>query len=146
MEVRYQIFPEEGLLIQQYLSDWNLNSYVDYFNEVMSHPDFHKVTKVFSDVTQIDLLTPYKQMQELIEFRQHKIKSKYFNVHLISNSTNTAFVLLYQQQLKDKGFDYEYCSTLEKAMMLLNLPFTLFEMENRLQHLKHRFANNHSTL
>ena len=142
MEVRYQIFPEEGLLIQQYLSDWNLNTYVEYFSEVMSHPDYHKVTKVFSDVTSIDLLTPYKELQQLIDFRQNRIRSKYFNVHLISNSTNTAFVLLYQQQLKEKGYDYEYCSTLEKAMMLLNLPFTLHEMEHRLENLEERFVRN----
>ena len=57
-------------------------------------------------------------------------------------STNTAFVLLYQQQLKEKGYDYEYCSTLEKAMMLLNLPFTLHEMEHRLENLEERFVRN----
>jgi len=139
MLIKYQIFKEKNLLIQKYYGNWSLKHYKDFFMAFMKDPDFKYVEKVLTDFTEVDLITAYKELDDLIAFRVKHIKNKYFNVHLINNSSNTAIIHLYQQQLQNRGYEYEYCSTLEKALILLNLPFSSFEMDAMLNNLSLEF-------
>lgn len=139
MLIKYQIFKEKNLLIQKYFGEWSLQQYKDCFMAFMKDPDFKYVEKVLTDFTEIDLITAYKELDALVAFRVEHIKTRYFNVHLINNSTNTAIVHLYQKQLQDQGYEYEYCSTIEKALILLNLPFSSFEIDAMLNNLTLEF-------
>lgn len=135
MVIKYQFFKEKGLLVKKYTGIWSLEEYKDQYQIILGHSDFKHVEKVLSDVTEINLESAYKELESLVAFREFSIKSKYFNVHLISNPANTAVIHLYHRQLREKGFDYEYCSTLEKALILLNLPYSSFEMDQMIENL-----------
>ncbi|MBT8265457.1 MAG: hypothetical protein KJO41_00965 [Bacteroidia bacterium] len=137
MVIKFQFYKETGLLVMKYSGSWSFQDYKDQFNMILKIPEFKQIKKVLSDVTEINLESCYKELDALVKFREQHVKSKYFNVHLISNSANTAIIHLYHQQLREKGFEYEYCSTLEQALTLLNLPYSAFEMGYMLEHLEH---------
>ena len=79
------------------------------------------------------------ELNHLIDFRDQTLQKRYNTVHLVDSPMATAFSHLYSEKLNQKGFHYNYCSTIEHALNLLELDIIAIEMEDILKNLTHQF-------
>jgi len=139
MKIEFQFFPDMQLLIQRYLGDFSFDHYPAYMYEMMKDPHWEKVERVLTDIREVNPKEAIANLSKLIKFRDEVVGKKYLNVFLVSAPLATATVHLYQDPLAKKDYDYQYCSTLEYALELLELESTKSEMEPLLENLDHQF-------
>ena len=132
MKIQYQIFKEKNLLIQKYIGDFSIE-YTNYMYKLMNEPEWKYVKKVLTDLRKVNLKPAFKNLDELIKFRVENVKNNYLDVCVVNNHPfSISLVHFYQQGLFTKGYNYKYCSTIERALSLLEL----HEMEGVLMNLR----------
>lgn len=136
MNIYYQIFKNRGLLVLKITGEWSMSKYKENVGLIMKDPEFKYVTKFLSDFREFDISTTMiNELDELAQIRKEIIKKKYKNVYIISTPPSTVMAHLYTKKLSEKGYSYNYCSTLKKALELLNLDETEMEMEQLIQNI-----------
>jgi len=121
VEIYYQIYKEQHLIIQKYIGIWSSAIYKSYCNNILINPDFKEVNTILTDFLDVNLEPAFLDLDELISIRNNIIKIKYNNVMIVNTPKNTATAHLYQDALDKLGHNYIYCSTYEQAFLSLGL-------------------------
>ncbi len=138
MKIEYEFIEKEKLLIQKYSGEFSLEHYIAYVNTVLKTKEWNFVKKIFSDFRNIDFIKAFKELNKLTEIRDTAIKKKFVNIFIVDKPNTTAFANLYQEN-QAKEFNYNYCSTVDFAIKILNLQINKIEMEHILENLKFEF-------
>lgn len=136
MEIRYQTFKDNKLLVLKWIGEWSLENLREYSKELSKDPDMKLISKIMSDLRDAKLDGALKDIDFLVRRQEENTVNKYINVHIVTDPSSTVVSHLYQQKLKAKGFSYEYCSTVAHALELLNLNMDANEMEELLRNMK----------
>jgi deoxyxylulose-5-phosphate synthase len=139
MKIRYQFFQDHNLLIQKYVGEWSTLHYEEFVDLLLSGNEIKKTEKILTDLREINLKFAIAD-EEYIKGIRNKIPYTHFNnIHLVENPLSTAIAHLYQEQFVAEGLNYNYCSTMLRAIELLSLKLTVDEMENRLKSLENQY-------
>ena len=141
MEIQYQFFKEDNLLVQKYIGDFSIEDHMTYINNLLKNPKCKCIKKVFSDFRKIKPDLTLEIIEKLTKFRIETIRKKYLNVFLVDNPESTVIAHLYQQKLLNYNYcrtTYEYCSTIDYAINLLKLSETKIKMGDILNNLKYK--------
>ncbi len=133
MRIDYKILPEKNLLIQQYSEGFDVEDYEHYIERVKKDPWWECVKYVLTDARGVESGIAYENLNHLVYLRTEVIQKKYFNVFLVDKPLATATVIAYKDIMGPKGFEYEFCSTLPHALLLLKLRNQQIEIEQILQ-------------
>ena len=139
MKMSYQFIEDYNLLIQKGSGEWSTEHYIKYIDTILNNKKMVNVTKIFSDLRNINLEKAFQDINLLADLRDKIINLDYTNVHIVSNPISTAIAHLYQDKLISKGFNYNYCSTVKTALILLNLDISENEMEALLNKIENQF-------
>ena len=104
----------------------------------MSNEKWKNIDKVLTDMTDANLQSALDRLGKLIEFRIDSVDQEYYNVFLVADPQTTAITHLYQKRLKDYNLAYDYCSTIEHAIELLELDYSTIEMKMKINSLENR--------
>ena len=88
-----------------------------------------------------DLLKiPIAEVNDIVKYRLERgsVLKNIKTVHLVNTSYETAFTVLYTQQIPGEIADTAVCSTLSRAIQLLDIDFTEAELEEHLRNLAFR--------
>jgi aspartyl/asparaginyl-tRNA synthetase len=135
MKIKYEFINEENLLIQKYIGEFSFNDYMDYINIILEKDDWNNVEKILSDFRSIDLDNAINELDKLVNLRKETIKKNYKNVFLTNNPNTTVFAHLYQNSLD--RYNYNYCSTIDYAIKILDLKISDKKLENIIDNLKY---------
>lgn len=139
MQIQYQIFKKNNLKIHKFSGLFSIDIYNAYMNEIINKTDWKNVKRVITDLRDCSFNINLEDIQKLVLFRDKVVKKKYRNIFIVNNPTSTAIVHLYQQDLLKKKYDYEYCSTVEHAIELLELEEFNEEIVFAITNLKNKF-------
>ena len=139
MEIQYKIFKEDKLLVQKYNGDFSIEKYQDYIRTLTNNQSWKDIELVLTDLRNVNLSPVYNNIENLITIRSNTIKKKYLNVFLVDTPRETAILHLYQEGLIKKNYNYAYCSTIEKAIELLNSNTSEKELEEMISNLNSSF-------
>ena len=121
MEVDYKIIKDYGLLVQRYKGFFDFDEFVSYSRKVMEDPEWEHVDKVITDIRDADITQFYEKMDTLLKYRKDVIRKSFINVFIVNNPLSTVTAFLYKDRLSNYSYRYEYCSTVEYALELLDL-------------------------
>ena len=142
MEIKYQLFREENLLIQKFLGVFSLETHLRYHQFQMENEEFNQVQKVLIDLRDIHFelsINIFREiMNHIISVRKNAVqqKSKSNNVQIVF-WVNQPLTTVIAQQVKRSNphLNYNYCAMKENVVRILNLPpdLNLDEMIHNLE-------------
>ena len=129
MEIKYQIFENENLLIQKYRGIFTIEDYINYSRYIAEHLASKSIKKVLIDFQEIifsDITDAFnKNLERIVNIRKHinenELKNK--NVTLViwvDKPIPTAIALLFTANFS--SLNYKFCSTAENVIEILTLP------------------------
>jgi len=135
MNTNYKIVKKHKLLVQKYTGVFCFDELFDHIKNVIKDPDWGNVENIITDLRDINLDVFYENMDYFLKYRDNNIMNSYFNVFIVNTPLSTAVVHLYKEQLDSDKYKYEYCSTLEYALVFLGIPDHFDEIENIIEKL-----------
>jgi hypothetical protein len=139
MKIYYEFFEDQNLLIQKFLGDWSTEIYEKYIEVSLKTIDINKIEKILTDMRQVNLKPAADDEAKLIGIRNAIPNKHFINIYLVENPLTTAMSHIYQEKLMAAGLKYNYCSTMEQALKLLDLDIDVHEMEQRIKTIQHQY-------
>ncbi len=136
MKTEYQIINEEKLLLLKFIGAWSLDDYKKSLEKFLQMENLESINKILSDFREVSSEQAIGQVKELVEIREKIIKKKYTHVRIVNNPLITGLAHLYREELNKKGYLDNYCSTIERAITILNLNIETKKVENLLNNLE----------
>lgn len=148
MEIRYQLFMEENLLVQKFIGDFSIQFYKENVAKIYKNIDVEKVKKVlidFRDVSPspVDAFAIKGNVEKMIAFRKKIQKEKLpkhdvKRVMWVIDPVQTVVMHLFTSAFeKDK---YKYCTTEAKVIDFLSIN-TDFDLSNKIDQLNNVITN-----
>jgi hypothetical protein len=146
MQIKYNIYREEGLLIQKFYGNFSIDRYLHYSQFISTIPEANNIQKVLIDFRDIDFEglseDPSQTLDKIIDVRKkiNRDVLKRTNIkHIIwvDKPLPTAIIHIFMSNFPD--LDYSYCTTLEMVQKSLNLPAPLINLEEITSNLENRF-------
>jgi hypothetical protein len=147
MEVKYQFFEKEGLLIQKFAGLFSMQDYQRYNRELMANPALFSINKVlndFRDITIDETIDDFEgHVERMAEFRKHVVKNELKRndvivVFWVDKPFPTVIVQLFKEILSDQH--YHYCSSRESLLDILKLPGHMQNLDDIITNLTNSFG------
>lgn len=146
MEIKYEVFADEQLLIQQFIGQFSLRTYIRYNKFIRAQYTDDEIRKVLIDFRRVIFPeTPngfMSKMNRIIQARQDIADSE-------TNSTGVPRVFWVDQplpaviahifQIRFGRLNYNYCTTAERVLMNLRLNGETFPLDDKIDHLANHF-------
>lgn len=129
MKVYYKFIEEQNLLVQKVIGDWDTNLMINFHHFLMEQKEIEFVKNIFTDFRGVSLLSVYEDLVRISKLREQFHKNINKIVHLLDLPDSTAMSMLYSDLLKKNGHSSFSCSTIKKGLYILELRYTVDEME-----------------
>jgi hypothetical protein len=139
MIVKYQIFKEKHLLVARYEGNFCLKRYKEHVLKVVDAPDWDLVNKILIDLRLLEVQFKIDDIKTLVDIKKNIIKKEHISVQLVDKPMITALSHLLQEEFKNLDLTTEYCSTIKKAIELININFKENELIEILDNLENTF-------
>ena len=147
MDIKYQIFEDEKLLIQKFNDKFDFEKYVHYAMGNMSKISSFEINKIlidFRDIVFEGKEPPddfFETVDKIINIRKEmkdkmNIRGKVKIVFLVDKPIPTVIAHMFQSNLPDS--EYHYCSTENSVYTKLKLPRD-FSIDSAINNLKESF-------
>ena len=151
MEIKYQLYEEEHLLIQRYSGQFSFEKYFKFSHHIIqTYVPKKVIKKVLLDLRDLQLgkledeipVEFEEDLERVIEirkkFKENQLKNKEFkSVIWVDKPQSTVIAHLFMQRFP--AGDYDYCSTAPIAIELLKLPSRFDNLEQIIEDLEHTF-------
>ncbi|MGD2035320.1 MAG: hypothetical protein PVF73_09715 [Bacteroidales bacterium] len=146
MEIKYQIFEKEKILVQKYTGSFSLELYMRYSAFIMSQPASGFINNViidFRDFSFNDIPGDFSEtLQRIVEVRKNinRKEKRMENVTVVfwvNKPMPTVIVHMFKSSFSD--MDYHYCSTAEHVRELTNAPDRFNDLDDIINNLENTF-------
>lgn len=146
MEIKYEIFQKEGLLIQKFYGFFSIDTYRRYSQFISKRPEAASIQKVLLDFREINFEglpdDPYHTLDKVIEIRKKINKeilkrSNIKHVIWVNKPIPTAVIQIFMDSFP--GMDYSSCTTLAMVLQNLKLHVHLNDLEKITSNLENTF-------
>lgn len=146
MEIKYQFFEKDNLLIQSYSGDFSFEQYMQYMGFFESSFDLRNISKVIIDFRLIRFtyeLENFKERMEQIiairkELHEKKIKrTDTIMVFWVDKPIPIAIAKIFKEIFSD--LNYNYCSSTNSVHEHLNTSAEIFDLEYISNNLENTF-------
>ncbi len=146
MEIKYQIFEDDNLLIQKFIGVFLIERYMKYLGYLMKALHTNMINEVLIDFRDVTFDATPEDFEDTVDkIMQHR---KYLNENIIKrenvtiifwvdNPLSTAIANLFQNNFST--MDYRYCSTLDSVNNILKLPEHFKNLEDVINTLENTF-------
>ena len=153
MEIRYQLFEKDYLLIQKFIGLFSIEDYLSYNGQVSKELSLSPVKKVLLDFRDLLFTETNDKMpsdfrekiNKMVEIRKNINQNEHKNrevtlVILVENPLPIVIALLFTNSFSDSN--YNYCLTAEKAIGILDIPSYKDNLENIILNLENSFIKH----
>lgn len=144
MEIKYQVFENEKLLIQKFIGFFSIELYMRYAPTILRNPAMRSIDKVLIDFREIDFsnvpddfdegLGRMTEMRKNIQEKEIK-RNDVTIVFWVDKPIPTVIAQVFQENFSN----YKYCSTAENVLENLKITDTLFDLEKIVENLQNSF-------
>lgn len=146
MDIRFQIFKTEKLLIQRYSGVFSFDIYCQHMQYIMNIPGSEYIQKIlidFRDIRfEIDDVDVETVVSRVAKVRKANIKKSEgggnIHVFLVDKPIPTVMADLFIENLPN--YKYSYCSTIEKASTILKLSDSFEGLESIINNLENVYS------
>ncbi len=143
MTITYTYIAEKNLLVQKYKGKACHDTYKQHLAGLLNAPFANEIKYVLSDLTEMDVDDVIKSVVQTSTTRNNKVTFPFKEVLLVTAPATTAFATLLQRIGSDNAV-FHFCSTIEKALTLLNVDLTPDNAKALLEDLGKKAAIRHS--
>jgi hypothetical protein len=153
MEIKYQFFEEEHLLIQKFTGLFSLEGYIKYNSQISKDNPSKTINKVLIDFRDLvfnqnnDVIPDdfNEKLERISEIRKNINQKQHQNKEItlviwVDKPLPTVIAHLFVNNFSK--MNYNYCSTSSKAIEILKIPWQFNYLENIVNRLKNSFKNN----
>lgn len=144
MEIKYQLFEKEKLLIQKFIGIFSIELYMSYAPTIMKNPQMRAINKVLVDFRDIDfsnvpldfgegldrITNMRKEMQEK-EIKRNDVTIVFW----VDKPIPTVIAQIFNANFSN----YYYCSTSKNALEILKISSPPFNLEKSVENLENTF-------
>lgn len=150
MEIKYQFFENEKLLIQKFKGSFSVSGYMQYISFFMKDRNLYKINKIINDFRDMDIeeLSDrfFTIMEKMTEIRRNILKKVVKRkspqvVFWVSNPNATVMAHLFIKNLKNSS-NYQYFSSIDKIMAHLKLSSEFDNLDKVIDGLSNSFKSN----
>lgn len=147
MEVKFQIFEKEKLLIQKFIGSFAFNSYVHYSKYLVQNFNLNPVNKVIIDFRQLqfdkDLIEVKHEVGKMANFQKNEIpehikNKKVKRLFWVDTPLPTVIAHMFISQFPNE--ESSFCSSLENALLFLNYKKNEIDLESMIDNLDHSYS------
>jgi len=135
LRIVYGYIENEKLFIIKWTGEWDLVAYKNSMNDFINFIKSSEVEKVIQDISDLNFDIKMLDFEELVKLRKEKITKIYKTVYITKKPQDVVFSHLYLMEFLDKD-SMMYCSTTEKAIELLSLSISDFDLKNKILNLE----------
>jgi hypothetical protein len=140
MRIKYQSFIDINLLIVKYEGDFCIDRYKEHVIHIIQKPEWQFIDRVLVDLRYCKVDMQISDLAKFADIKKNLFNKKHKSVQLVDKPMITALMHLLQTEFKDNNYlNIEYCSTVEKAIDLLDIKFKILEFNKILKNLKNTF-------
>ncbi len=140
MEIKFQIIPEQNLIVHKLTGDFDMDCYTQYSETIVQCPEWNKVDKMLSDIRGLNTINAPNCIDFMAKIRREVYKREYINILLVDTPLTTAHSHIYKTCIQTDKFRYKYCSTLKHALTILDIEMTEKQAEEYLLNLENEFV------
>ena len=148
MEIKYQIFESEKLLIQKFIGFFSIELYMRYSQLIMQHPASSFINQVlidFRDINFDDIPDDFIEGVDKVKEIRRKIQEN----EIKREDTTVVFwvdkpiptVIAHTFKKNFPNLIYSYCSTEENVLKFMELPEHLLDLESITRNLENTFRD-----
>ncbi|MBN2523881.1 MAG: hypothetical protein JXB24_11455 [Bacteroidales bacterium] len=145
MEIRYQIFEKENLLVEKFTGDLSVELYLQYAGYIMRHPLRKSISKVLIDFRDILFEDLYKRDFDEVVDKMKEIRENARNNEIQMRDTKVVFWVdkpiptVIAHIFKNSFPNYNYYSSEKHVIENLEIPEHLTNLENIVENLENTF-------
>ncbi|WP_298364885.1 hypothetical protein [uncultured Lutibacter sp.] len=140
MIIKYQSFINSNLLVVRYEGDFCIDIYKEQVLDILQKPEWKFIDKILVDLRFCKVEMTIEDLTKLADIKKNIFNKKHRSVQLVDKPMITALMHLLQTEFDENlTLDVEYCSTVEKAINLLDIKFNSSKLNNILNNLEHTF-------
>ena len=136
MIIKYQTFVEKQLLVVRYEGAFCIDRYKQHVLKIIETPEWNSIYKILVDLRLVEIDFKIEDVAILVDIKKNVIKKEHISVQLVDKPMITALSHLMQAEFKNFDLTTEYCSTIEKAIELLNVNYREKEVIKLLDNLE----------
>ena len=146
MEIKYQFFEKENLLIQRFVGKFSFKRYLEYNRVIINKYDPTLVKKVLNDFRDLEIDEDsddfFENVDKMTEIRKNINKNEIkiedvTVVFWVDKPLPTVVAQLFVRYFRNK--DYHYCSSTDKILKILNLTCEFNDLINITDNLENNF-------
>lgn len=146
MEIKFQIFEKEQLLIQKFSGDFSIELYLIYTSNLRDNFALNSINKVLIDFREVEFdyaLTGFQEkINRITEIRKSINKNEIKRVDVshvfwVDKPLPTVIAQLFKNIFSE--LDYNYFTITDSIIRHLNLPETFYDLERVIENLDHTF-------
>lgn len=124
--VSYDFLFENKLLLVKITGEIDKNTMLSFLSFLFEKKEMASVSQVIMDFRETIFQFSLKDLDEIIKLRlaSFEILNHVQTVHLVKTSFETAYIMLFAQQIPQELARIEVCSTLKRAIQYLALDLT----------------------
>ncbi len=145
MEIRYQIFEKENLLVEKFAGDLSVELYLQYTGFIMQHSLRRSIKKVLIDFRDIVFEDMYQRDFDDVLDKMKEIRENARNNEIQIQNTKVVFWVdkpiptVIAHIFKNSFPNYNYYSSEKHVIENLEIPEHLVDLENIVENLKNTF-------
>lgn len=138
MKHLFLILPTRKLIIESFAKSISPDDYIAFKAEQIAHPDFNSTFDVMSDLRWAEFAFPPEGLNSIADFFKENIdlEANRKGCLLTLEPLQTAYSMIFKKRTEVSTVSWKVCTTMEEAMMWLNYPLSVEELEVVLVDLK----------
>lgn len=142
MDISYQIFTKEQLLINQFRGDFSIQIWQAFYKMLFTQPEWPCINKVLVDLRYLsNPLAELSKVKQIKQFRKNAIKNDFKTALLINNPENAIIANKYIEEIQ-KEFPYSFSMSVKQIAEELQIKYSEKELLAMINKLKCTFKNN----
>jgi len=140
MKINYQTFNDNSLLVVRFEGKFCIDRYKQHVLYMKETPEWNSIEKNLVDLRPIvDFKLEIEDIQTIVDIGNNFIKKNILSVQLVDKPMLTVLTHLIQKEFSEYNLKSDYCTTISKAIELLNINFEEIELSKMLDNLEHTF-------
>lgn len=136
MKIRYLYIEDSNLLVLKVEGDFSMSGYYSFGEKLVKMEFWPSVKGILSDLRNARSSDVNEHLDTILKLRKEIFSRNYLNVFLVNTPDVTASTHLYQEALRKRNYDCQYCSTVKQALIYLNTKYSEYEIEDIINSLK----------
>ena len=134
----YLILPSRKLVVESFAGEINIENYIAFKSDQITNPEYSADFDVLSDLRWAEFAFPPEGLNTIADYFKENIdlEANRKGCLLTLEPLQTAYSMIFKKRTEVSNVSWNVCTTMQEAMIWLNYPLSVEELEVVLDNLK----------